>query len=118
MAFYVDVFGAEIVYQVGGTDDEPAIVAQLSLNGTSFWVSDEAPAIGNYSPETLAGTTVKLLLVTDDPEAVHARAIAAGARDVGPVKQAHGWLIGRIVDPFGHVWEIGKPIGAWPPIGR
>jgi PhnB protein len=32
------------------------------------------------------------------------------------VSDEHGWRIGRIVDPFGHEWEIGKPIGAWPPL--
>jgi PhnB protein len=31
------------------------------------------------------------------------------------VREAHGWLFGRIEDPFGHHWEIGKPLGAWPP---
>ena len=116
VAFYVAVFGAEVVYQVGGTDDAPAIVAQLVRDDTSFWVSDEAPEMGNYSPESLGGTTAKLLLVTDDPHDVHARAVAAGARDAGAVKSAHGWLIGRIIDPFGHCWEIGKPIGPWPPV--
>jgi PhnB protein len=26
-----------------------------------------------------------------------------------------GWRLGRIIDPFGHEWDIGKPIGPWPP---
>ena len=115
VAFYAEVFGAEVVYQVGGTDEEPLIVAQLALDGTSFWVSDEAPEVGNYSPETLGGTTVKLLLTTDDPAKVHAHAVAAGAKDLSEVKPEHGWLMGRIIDPFGHVWEIGRPLGTWPP---
>lgn len=115
VSFYTEVLGAEVIYQVGGTNDEPLIVAELRSGGTTFWVSDEAPEVGNYSPETLGGGTVKLLLQTDDPELVHARAIAAGAKDAGLIKPAHGWLIGRIVDPFGHTWEIGKPLGPWPP---
>jgi PhnB protein len=118
VAYYVDIFGAEVIYQVGGTEDEPPIVAQLRLDGTTFWVSDEAPEVGNYSPESLGGGTVKLLLQTDDPTSVHARATAAGATDVGAVKPEHGWLIGRIVDPFGYTWEIGKPLGPWPPSPR
>ncbi len=104
-----------MVYQVGGTADRPELVAQLAVGETSFWVSDEAPEVGNYSPESLGGATVKLLLQTNDPQAVHARAIQLGARDAGSVKTSHGWLIGRITDPFGHTWEIGKPLSSWPP---
>jgi PhnB protein len=26
----------------------------------------------------------------------------------------HGWRLGRVFDPFGHEWEIGKPLGEWP----
>jgi PhnB protein len=56
-----------------------------------------------------------MLLVVDDPEAVIEQSVAAGAREVYPAEQQHGWLLGRVVDPFGHHWEIGKPLSAWPP---
>jgi PhnB protein len=56
-----------------------------------------------------------MLLVVEDPDAVAARAIGAGAREVSPVGEEHGWRIGRIVDPAGHEWEIGRPLGTWPP---
>ena len=115
VAFYIAAFGAKIVYQVGGTDGHPEIVAELALGQTSFWVSDEAPAFGNFSPESLGGTSVRLLLRVDDPTAVQARAVALGAKEVDTVKSSHGWLMGRIVDPFGHTWEIGRPLGVWPP---
>ena len=39
-----------------------------------------------------------------------ARAIKAGAKEVFPVGDEHGWRIGRVVDPFGHHWEIGRPL--------
>jgi PhnB protein len=26
-----------------------------------------------------------------------------------PVAKQHGWILGRIVDPFGHHWEVGRP---------
>jgi PhnB protein len=91
------------------------VVAQLQVGGTSFWVSDESPEHGNYSPESLGGGTVRLLLVVGDPGTVVARAVVAGAREVAPVHQEHGWLLGRIKDPYGHSWEIGKPLGEWPP---
>ena len=43
-------------------------------------------------------------------DAVFARAIAAGAQPVVPVEENYGWRLGRIVDPYGHHWEIGHPL--------
>ena len=115
VAFYERAFGAVEVYRVGGTDEHPPVVSQLTVGETSFWVSDESPEHGHFSPETLGGTTLRVLLVVDDPEAVVAHALSLGAAEVHPVESAHGWLLGRVVDPFGHHWEIGKPLGPWPP---
>jgi PhnB protein len=95
-----------VLHRVGGDE----IVAQLAVGDATFWVHDEAPEYGNVSPETAGGTTVRLLLVVDDPRAVYDRAIAAGATPGSPVGEEHGWLVGRLDDPFGHHWEIGKPL--------
>jgi PhnB protein len=113
--FYTSAFGAVELHRVGGTDDHADVVCQLGIGDASFWVSDESPEHENYSPETLGGSSVRLLLVVDDPHGVVARAVSFGATEVVPVREAHGWLLGRIEDPFGHHWEIGKPLGAWPP---
>jgi PhnB protein len=113
--FYTAALGAVEVYRVGGTDDNEDVVAQLSLGDTSFWVSDESPPNKNFSPESLGGTTVRLLLVVEDPRAVVERAVALGAAEAVAVNEEHGWLLGRIEDPFGHHWEIGKPLVDWPP---
>jgi PhnB protein len=115
MAFYRAAFGAEVVYQVGGIADNHSVVAQMSIEGASFWVADESPAHGNFSPESIGGSTTRMLLIVDDPQTVIDRAVAAGATLVYPPGTEHGWLLGRIHDPFGHHWEIGKPLGAWPP---
>jgi PhnB protein len=53
--------------------------------------------------------------VVEDPDAVVRRAVAAGATETSPVGDDHGWRLGRILDPFGQEWEIGAPLGAWPP---
>lgn len=115
VAFYRAAFGAIEEHRVGGADEDEAVVAQLSVGGASFWVSDESPAHGNFSPESLQGSTTRMLLVIDDPEAAVDRAVAAGATVVYAVDDRHGWRLGRIADPFGHHWEIGRPLGAWPP---
>jgi PhnB protein len=113
--FYKAAFGAVEDYRVGGTDENPAVVAQLSVGGASFWVADESPPHQNFSPESVGGGTVRMLLVVEDPDEAVRRAVAAGAREVYPVSEEHGWRLGRIEDPFGHHWEIGKPLIAWPP---
>jgi len=115
VAFYQAAFGATEVYRVGGTDAEPAVVSQLTVGDGTFWVADESPGHANFSPETLGGGTVRLLLEVDDPDAAIARAVAAGATLVYPAADAHGWRLGRIVDPYGHHWEVGTPLGPWPP---
>lgn len=113
--FYRVAFGAEEVYRFGGTEDHEDFVCQLRVNGALFWVEDESPPNGNFSPETLGGSTQRLLLIVDDPHEVVARAVGLGASEVSPVGDEHGWLLGRIDDPFGHRWEIGHPLGPWPP---
>ena len=107
VAFYKDGFGATELFKI---ENDGAVVAQLSIEGAKFWVADESPAHQNFSPQTLGGATARLVLVVPDPAAVHARAIAQGAKEVSPVHEEHGWYTGRVVDPFGHHWEIGKPL--------
>ncbi len=113
--FYREAFGAVEIYRVGGTDEREALVSQLSVGSSTFWVADESPEHANFSPETLGGGTVRMLLVVEDPHAVVRQAVAAGAREVRAVGTEHGWQLGRIEDPFGHHWEIGVPIVPWPP---
>ena len=113
--FYQRAFGAVERYRVGGTDADPAVVSQLAVGDSWFWVADESPAHANFSPPSLGGGTVRMLLISADPRALIERAVAAGAREVYPAAEAHGWLLGRIEDPFGHHWEIGRPLAAWPP---
>ena len=107
--FYKAAFGAEVLFLL---EDGGSVVAQLSVGGAVFWVADESPEHLNFSPETLGGGTVRLVMVVDDPDAAFERAIAAGATVVRSVAdEPYQWRVGRVVDPFGHHWEIGKPLG-------
>jgi PhnB protein len=103
--FYKAAFGATELYRVDGGG-----VAQLAVDGAEFWVAEESPAHQNFSPQTLGGCSVRMLLIVADPAAVCARAVKAGAKQVAPVADGHGWRIGRIVDPFGHHWEIARQL--------
>ena len=114
LAFYRDGLGAAVEFQIGGTEAEPPVVAQLAVGDARFWVTDEGEANALGSPQQLGGATARLLLVVDDPAVLQARAVAAGATERSPVGAEHGWLVGRIVDPFGHQWELARPPGDWP----
>ncbi len=106
--FYKAAFGAVEVYRLEDPGGE--IVSRLSIDGSQFWLSDEAPQHGNFSPETLGGATTRLILTVADPDTAFAQALAAGATQILPVTEEYGWRVGRVVDPFGHSWEIGRPL--------
>src|SRR6478672_4040486 len=106
--FYKAAFGATEIFRIDSETGE--VVARLSVENAEFWVADESPEHGNFSPETLGGGSVRMVMIVDDPDASFARAIAVGASAVWPVDDRYGWRLGRLVDPFGHHWEIGKPI--------
>jgi PhnB protein len=106
--FYKAAFGAREVFRIDNEKGE--VVARLSVGQAEFWLADESPEHGNFSPESLGGGSVRLLLILDDPDAAFDRAVAAGAKEVWPVGNQHGWRVGRVVDPFGHHWEISKQL--------
>ncbi|NCD72189.1 VOC family protein [Mucilaginibacter agri] len=107
--FYKNAFGAMEIFVE--RDPLGAVVAQLAIDGVSFLVADESPEHGNYSPETLGGTTIRMGLQVMDPDTSMARAIAAGATEIYPVAdQSYGYRLGRIADPYGHHWEIFRPM--------
>ncbi|MEO8129571.1 MAG: VOC family protein [Bryobacteraceae bacterium] len=106
--FYKAAFGAGELFRID--DAKGAVVARLSVRDAEFWVSDESPKHLNFSPESLGGGSVRMVLIVEDPDAAFAQAVAAGAAVVWPVSEQYGWRLGRVVDPFGHHWEIGKPL--------
>jgi PhnB protein len=106
--FYKAAFGAVETFRV--EDPGGAVVSKLSVDGAEFWVADESPEHQNFSPESLNGGSVRMILTVSDPDGTFGRALAAGAREVVPVQKAYGWRLGRLVDPFGHHWEIGHPL--------
>jgi PhnB protein len=56
-----------------------------------------------------------MLLLVENPDAMFAQAVRVGAIPASEVADEHGWRLGRIFDPFGHEWEIGRPPSPWPP---
>ena len=106
LRFYQQAFGATVVYRL--EDPDAGVVARLSIEGAEFWLSDGQ--LDGARQESLGGGSVRMILTVGDPDTVFAQALAAGASEVFPVGEEHGWRLGRLVDPFGLHWEIGRPL--------
>ena len=107
--FYKKAFGATEISRQSSPSGQ--FIIEMSLDGEHFYAVDENPAGFNLSPTTLGGTTVRMSLIVEDPDAVADRAVAAGGKIVFPIAdQPYGMRQGRIADPEGHHWLIGKPL--------
>ena len=108
VAFYKSAFGAVEEYRLeipGG-----GLVAQLSVNGAVFWLSAEPPSGEPTLPESTPANCARMILTVADPDGLFIQAIQAGATEIFPVSEEHGWRLGRVADPFGYHWEIGRPL--------
>ena len=106
--WYAEAFGA---VEIGERLEAPngGVVAEIAIDGCRVGIATEAPKLGTPSPESAGSTTVRLSLSVADPDAVAARAVAAGGSLMFPVAdQPYGLRQGRVVDPFGHHWLIGR----------
>jgi PhnB protein len=108
--FYKSAFNAAEVYRL--EDPGGGLVVRLSVNGAEFWLSQESPDRASPSPEILGGGSIRMILTVSNPDEMFARALNAGATEIFPVGEDHGWRLGRLADPFGLHWEIGYPLTA------
>jgi PhnB protein len=108
LAFYKSAFDASETYRHDNPDG--SFVIRLNAGGAEFWLSYEGPKSSGETASALGGNNLRLILTVPDPDAAFAKALAAGAKEVYAVGDAHGWRIGHLVDPFGLHWEIGKPL--------
>lgn len=86
------------------------LIAKLAVDNSEFWVADEEPDYGNFAPAKFGGSPVRMILVTAAPELVFEAALQKGAQPLCAVRVEHSWKIGRLLDPSGHLWEIGHPL--------
>lgn len=102
--FYRAAFGAVERYCLED-DARRVVVARLAIGLADFWLQEDP----DVSPGG-GGGPIRMILTVEDPESVFGQAVAAGATEIAPVAEGHGWRIGRLADPFGHHWEVGKPL--------
>jgi PhnB protein len=103
--FYKAAFDAIETYRLETPD---GLVVRLSVNGAEFWVSGGLSENNNNKNNLpVGGESVRMILTVANPDAFFAQALKAGASEIFPVVEEHGWRLGRLADPFGLHWEIG-----------
>ncbi len=106
--FYTVAFGAQILARYDMPNEK--VTAKIEIEGAGFWIGDEEPEFNNLSPDTIGGSGVRIILTVSDPDLIYIRAVKAGATQICPVTTEASWKIGKLKDPFGHIWEIGHPL--------
>lgn len=107
-AFYVKAFGATI--SEWETLSNGGFTGKVTIDDASFWIGDEEPQFGNYSPKESTSSGARMILIVNNPETVFSNALDAGATQICPVTIEDSWKIGKLADPFGYIWEIGQPL--------
>ena len=114
LKFYQEVLGAEQGHTMMAPDGKRVMHGELALDGHKIFISDEFTAEEGGScaaPKTLGGSCVRIMLMTDNADAVVERAVARGAKVIKPVQDMFwGARYGQIVDPFGHQWGINQQL--------
>jgi PhnB protein len=105
LAFYRAAFGAVERERLG--DGGRVMVARMAIGDADFWLQEDHDALAG-----VAERPIRMILTVTDPDALFDRAVAAGATEVFPVGDGNGWHVGRVADPFGHHWEIGRPLAS------
>jgi PhnB protein len=102
VSFYKMAFDAVETYRL---ETPGGLIVRLSVNGAEFWVSSSSEDASSAGP--LGADSIRMILTVDDPDHFFSKALKAGASEIFPVGEDHGWRLGRLVDPFGLHWEIG-----------
>lgn len=104
--FYKRAFGAKEMFRMDGPGGKVAH-AEIQIGDSRVMLADEVPDMKAFSPRSVGGTPVSLLIYVEDVDTVYATAIKAGGAATRPVEDMfYGDRTGCLTDPFGHVWHI------------
>jgi len=103
--FYIAAFGAVETKRFEMPDQK--ISSVMEIEKAEFYVGDEEPHCGNVSPDIQSNSPVRIILQTINADELFEKAIKFGATEICPMTTESNWRIGKLKDPFGHIWEIG-----------
>lgn len=109
--WYVDVLGAQVVFEPIVMDDGRIGHVELAVGGGRWMMSDEFESAGVAAPDTSRGAPISLHLEVDDVDAVCGRVVDAGVTlDRGPEDSPPAGRVAVFRDPFGHRWFVNQPL--------
>jgi PhnB protein len=104
--YYKQAFGASELFRMDAPGGKIGH-AEIQIGDSRLMLSDENPAWGAKAPTSGVSPPVQLMIYVDDVDTMFKRALAAGAKEIQPIKdQFYGDRSGTLTDPFGHVWTI------------
>jgi PhnB protein len=103
--FYSSAFGAIETKRFEMPDQK--ISSVIEIEKAEFYVGDEEPHNGNLSPDLKSNNPIRIILRTKNADELFEKAIKLGATEICPMTTEDDWRIGKLKDPFGHIWEIG-----------
>lgn len=110
-AYYEAVFGAAVLQRVVAEDGYTVVQIELKIGNSIVRLMDEMPEFGVLSPLSLGGTPVGLHLYLRNVDEVWETALAHGAGVlIALADMPWGERFAKIIDPFGHVWSMGRRI--------
>lgn len=105
VAFYIAAFGAIEKKRFEMPDKKLSSI--IEIDKAEFYVGDEEPDNGNFGPGKNSGSPVRIILQTKNADELFEKALKLGATQICPMTTEENWRIGKLQDPFGHIWEIG-----------
>ncbi len=104
--FYKRALGATERGKMLGPDGKIAH-AELEIGDSLLMLSDPFPQSSIKTPKELGGTTAATFMYVEDVDEVVQQVVDAGGTITMPVEdQFWGDRYGKVVDPFGHEWNI------------
>lgn len=103
--FYISAFGAIEKKRFEMPNNKLSSI--IEIEKAEFYVGDEEPENENFSPDTKSSSPVRIILYTKNADEIFGKALKFGAVEICPMATEDDWRIGKLKDPFGHIWEIG-----------
>jgi PhnB protein len=104
--FYVQALGAKELTRYTHPANGTISHADLGIGAVAIAVTQEARQWNSDAPPTLGGSPVVLQLYVEDVTGVFEAMCRSGATEVFPLQKFAGERMGRVRDPFGHLWLL------------
>ena len=106
--FYINAFGAAESKRYSLKNNKLSSV--ITIDDAEFYLSDEESCDGTQTAGQPLSTSIRIILETKNADNIFENALKYGAAEICPMTTEEDWRIGKLKDPFGHIWEIGYPI--------